>query len=173
MHTFSKVIRNLSLALLSGGSAAIVFAAIVLVKAATAHGVPVAEAAATNAPIFIHYGKIALAAAVLLAVAELLDFMRSARKSKLDYLRYGCDIVCIIAVGVYALGIVPPMERLLPDIKNVKEAHEQFRQLHEFSRAVFGTSILMAFISLILPCFKKDIEKSELKASNKEEPVAL
>ena len=49
MELLGKILRTISLAMLFGGSVAIVFAAIVLVHAAKAHGVPIAEAAARNA----------------------------------------------------------------------------------------------------------------------------
>ena len=43
------------------------------------------------------------------------------------------------------------MEKLLPDIKTDKAAHEKFHQLHETSRAVFGASIILALLSLVTP----------------------
>lgn len=170
MHTFSKVLRSLSLTLLSGGSAAIVFAAIALVKAATANGVPVAEAATANAPIFIHYAKIAFGAAMVLLLAEIMDFLRPVAKSKLDYARYAAGIACIACVCVYAFAIVPPMEKLLPTIKTAAEAHEEFKRLHELSRAVFGASILFAFIDVLLPAFRKDRSSAHaIETSSKKE----
>ncbi len=45
MSKASQILRLISLALLFGGSAAVVFVAVVLVKAAKANGVPVEEAA--------------------------------------------------------------------------------------------------------------------------------
>ena len=171
MHTLSKILRLISLSLLSGGSAAVVFCAVVLVKAATASGVPVAEAAATNAPVFIQYSKVASVAALFLLVAELAGFSQTAQKGKLDLARFAASLACIVCVGIFAFGIVPPMERLLPDIKTVTEAHEQFRHLHEASRSVFGASILFAFLSLILPVFKK--EESDGKQTKIESKVLL
>lgn len=172
MHILSKILRSLSLTILSGGSAAIVFAAVALVKAATANGVPVAEAAAANAPIFIHFAKVAFGAAVVLAIAELMDFRRPAPKSKLDYFRYASELISIICVCVYTFAIVPPMERLLPDIKTVEDAHDQFRHLHEISRTVFGASILFAFISILIPAFKKEAKSSSKPADKGENQTA-
>ncbi len=165
MQTISKILSSLALALMTGGSAAIVFAAVVLVKAATLKGIPVAEAAATNAPLFIQYSKVALVAAILLFVAELIHILTVKIKGKLDYCRYLSSVASISLVFVFALVIVPPMERLLPDIASVKEAHGEFHRLHELSRAVFGGSILFAFISLLLPAFAK---KSESKTPDSQ-----
>ncbi len=153
MQTLSKLLRSLSLAFLTGGSSAIVFAAIVLVKAATAKGVPVNEAAAVNAPIFIQYSKVALGCAGVLVVSEILDFISNNNKSKIDFARYLFSILSVAAVAVFSLVIVPPMEQLLPDLAN---QHEQFHHLHEQSRAVFGASMLFAFVSMLLPIFKKE-----------------
>lgn len=158
MQILSKVLRSLSLAFLTGGSAAVVFAAVVLVKAATAKGVPMAEAAAVNAPVFIQYSKVALGAAAILGVAEILDFVKNTNKTKIDFSRYLFSALSIVAVCVFSLVIVPPMEKLLPDLV---ANHEQFHHLHEQSRAVFGASMLFAFVSLLLPIFKKE-EKSGL-----------
>lgn len=156
MPTLSRILRYVSLAILFGGSSAIVFAAIVLVKAATAQGIPVAEAAATNAPLFLQFSKVALGAGILLLISELIDFITGKPQSKLTLARYGTSILCLTGTLIFALGIVPPMEQLLPDIKTVAAAHEQFHKLHEISRAVFGASILFALISLLLPVFEKN-----------------
>ncbi|MBY0358768.1 MAG: DUF4149 domain-containing protein [Candidatus Obscuribacterales bacterium] len=156
MHTLSTVLRTVALALLSGGSAAIVFSAIVLVKAATAQGVPLAEAAANNAPLFLQYGKVALGAAVLLALGEIGSFTAQKPNNKLAFARLLSSVICIICAFAFALVIVPPMEQLLPSIKTMASAQEDFHKLHEISRAIFGASILCAFISLLLPIFEKN-----------------
>ncbi|MBY0550318.1 MAG: DUF4149 domain-containing protein [Candidatus Obscuribacterales bacterium] len=154
MHTTSKLLRTVSLALLFGGSSAIVFAAIVLVKAAQAKGVPVPEAAATNAPIFIHFSKIALGSAVVLLLSEIMDLFR-AEKTKLTVARYATSAVCIVSACVFALVIVPPLDALLPVINTDPTAHKSFHDMHELSRAVFGVTIFSALLSLILPIFEK------------------
>lgn len=156
MQILSRILRQISLALLSGGSTAIVFSAITLVKAATAKGIPVAEAAATNSPLFIQYSKVAFVAAAILIVAELLGFLKNASKTKLDYAQLACSLACFVAVCVFSFGIVPPMEQLLPDLGKVEEARQRFHDLHKISEKVFGASILFAYISLILPAFKRD-----------------
>ncbi len=168
MQTFSKIMRLISLSLLTGGSAAVTFTAIVLVKAAVAHGVSVSEAATANAPIFLSYSKVAMGAAAILAIAELIDFNTLKLKTKLDHVRYMCSLVAIVCVAVFSFGIVPPMESLLPDIKTVAEAREQFHHLHELSRAIFGASILFAFVSLLMPAFKKESTFPALSKEGKE-----
>lgn len=140
-----------------------------LVIAAKANGATTEEAATANSPIFLQYSKMALGAAIVLAAAELMDFMQPALKTKLDKFRYLAGFLCIALVCVFSLNIVPPMERLLPDIKTVKEAHEQFHHLHELSRAVFGSSILMAYIALLLPLFKKDSTANAASKESKED----
>jgi hypothetical protein len=156
MQTLSRILRQIALALLSGGSTAIVFSAITLVKAATAKGIPVAEAAATNSPLFIQYSKVAFVAALVLGIGELIGFLKNADRTKLDYAQLACSLGCIVAVCIFSFGIVPPMEHLLPDLGKVEEARQQFHALHKISEKVFGASILFAFISLIMPAFKRD-----------------
>lgn len=158
MGTFTKIARTLSLVMLSGGSAAIVFGAVVLVKAATAKGIPVAEAAATNGPLFIAYSRVALGSAIVLLVAELIDLVTNKNKAASSKIRYVSSVICAIAAFGFALGIVPPMEELLPKIAQDPAAHEKFHKLHEMSRIIFGISILGAFASLLIPFFGKSEE---------------
>lgn len=155
MGTFTKIARTLSLVMLSGGSAAIVFAAVVLVKAATAKGIPVAEAATANAPLFIAYSRVALGSAIVLLIAEAIDLATNKNKTKLTNIRYASSLICAIAAFGFALGIVPPLEELLPMIATDPAAHEKFHKLHEMSRMVFGVSILGGFLSTLLPLFEK------------------
>lgn len=171
MQTASRILRLIALAILSGGSSAIVFAAIVLVKAAVAQGTPVSEAATANAPIFIQYARVAAGAGAALAVAELIAYLSSQNKSKLDYLRYLASLGCLISVCTYSFGIVPQMEQLLPDIKTVQEAHEQFHRLHEISRAVFGAGILAAFLSLLLPSFRKEVAAGSVQSPERQQSL--
>jgi hypothetical protein len=154
MHTTGKFLRTISLALLFGGSSAIVFAAIVLVKAAQAKGVPVPEAAAANAPVFIHFSKIALGSALVLLLSEVIDLF-TAEKTKLTVARYATSAVCIVSACVFALVIVPPLDALLPVINTDPTAHKSFHDMHELSRAVFGVTIFSALLSLVLPIFDK------------------
>lgn len=171
MGTFTKIARTLSLVMLSGGSAAIVFAAVVLVKAATAKGIPVAEAATANAPLFIAYSRVALGSAVVLLVAEILDLITNKNKTGLSKVRYVSSIISITAAFAFALGIVPPLEELLPMIAQDPAAHEKFHKLHEMSRVIFGISILGAFASLLIPLFGKNEQTNVLASSSAAKAV--
>lgn len=161
MSSVVGILRLLSLSFLFAGAASIVFAAVVLVSAAKAQGVPVAEAAAANAPIFIYYSKIALGAAIILLVAEIIDFSRTRQRSKLVMARFAASILAVITAGVFALVIVPPMDNLLLSIKTDEAARQEFHHLHEVSRTVFGGTILFACVSLILTALlnKNDMAK--------------
>ncbi len=159
MQITSKLLRTISLAILFGGSSAIVFAAIVLVKAAQAKGIAVPEAAATNAPIFIHFSKVALGGAVALLLAEILDLL-SSQKTKLVVARYATSTVCIVSAFIFALAIVPPLAALLPVINTDPTAHKSFQEMHELSRSVFGVTIFSALLSLVLPLFEKNAPDS-------------
>lgn len=153
MLILGRILRTLSLAILFGGSAAIVFAAMTLVKFGKAHGMTSAEAAFNNAPLFIQYSKVLLVAAVVLLIGEALDFAKRRDWSKLTIAQYTTSLLCVITAMVFSLGFVPPMELLLPDLKSDARAHEMFVQLHETSRIVFGGTILFALASLLLPIF--------------------
>ena len=161
MSRTSKVLRWVSLSLLFGGSVSVVVAAITLVKAAEAQGVPVAQAAATNAPVFIEFSKIALAAALALVIGESVDYASHRRLSNVLVLRYAASLLCAATAMVFSLGIVPSMEQLLPALKTNPAAHEEFHKLHETSRMVFGATILLALTSLLLPAFQNEPELVE------------
>lgn len=158
------ILRLISLSILSGGSAAIVFAAVTLVKAAQAQGVPTPEAAAANAPVFVHFSKVVLGAGIMLLLAEAVDFATRRTRSKLVVSRYAASLLCVATTMVFALGIVPPMAELLPLMKaqsgmaagEVARIHASFHSLHEISRMVFSGTILLAFVSLILPVLDSD-----------------
>jgi hypothetical protein len=150
---FGRILRIVSLALLFGGSVGVVFSAIVLVKAAKEAGVPVAEAAAANAPIFIHFSKVAFAAAIGLLLGESLDYAFRKKWNKLTLAQYCSSLLCVALVMIFNFGLVPPMERLLPVIKTDEAARVTFQDLHHGSRMVFGGTIIMALLSLILPAF--------------------
>jgi hypothetical protein len=153
MEVLGKILRTVSLAILFGGSVAIVFAAIVLVTAAKAKGVPVAEAAAVNAPVFITWAKVNLGCGIVLLIGEALDFARRKVWNKPTVAQYICSLICVGATMVFALGIVPPMERLLPSLHTSEVAQAEFHKMHEGSRAVFSVTILTALASLLLPIF--------------------
>lgn len=154
MTSISKILRLIALSILFGGSAAIVFSAITLVKAAEAQGIPVAQAAATNAPLFIHFSTIALVAGCALLLAECLDYASHRRLTKGLIVRYSVSLLCTATTMVFAFGIVPPMQELLPAIASDPKAHEAFHKLHEMSRMVFGSTILLALVSLVIPALE-------------------
>ncbi len=134
----------------------IVFAVVTLVKAAKEKGIPVAEAAMNNAPVFLNFSVIALACAGLLLVAEVLYFIKNkATASKLVKARWATSLVAVAATMVFSLGIVPPMKDLLPQIQTNQEAREKFDGMHKSSERVFGIVILFALISLLLPAFDR------------------
>lgn len=153
MDTFGRILRTISLAILFGGSVAIVFAAITMVKAAQAEGIATAEAAARNAPIFIQYAKINLVCGILLLLGEALDYAKRRMWNKLTIAQYACSLLCVVSTMIFAFAIVPPMERDLPNIKTNEQARQAFHNLHEVSRGVFGATIVLALASLILPIF--------------------
>jgi len=161
--TLSTILRLVALAILFGGSAAIVFAAITLVKAAEAQGVPVAEAANANAPLFIQFSKVALGAGIALLLAESLDFANNRLTDKLTIARYVSSLLCVATTMIFAFGIVPVLEELRPRIKTDEAAHAEFRKLHEFSRMVFGGTILLALISLVIPALGREAAPTNAK----------
>ncbi len=157
MSKVFEVTRLICLAILFGGSSAIVFGAVVLVHAAKANGVPVEEAAATNAPLFIQFSKVAAVCALGLVISEHYELIKSFKlrqRTKLGMAQYITSLICAVAMFVFAFVIVPPMGRLQAQMKQDPSAHAEFKKLHETSRAVFGVAILAALASLVIPCFK-------------------
>ncbi len=155
MQMFARILRLISLAMLFGGSTATVFAAITLISAAKAQGVPVSEAAATNAPVFIEFSKVALAFAIALVVAEAIEIkgdLKSLEKgTRWRMARYFSSIVCAISTFIFALAIVPQMEDVRVLMKTDPAAKQQFQKLHEASRLIFTGTIVFALASLVLP----------------------
>lgn len=155
MSKFARILRLISLAMLFGGSTAIVFSAVTLIGAAKAQGIPAAEAAATNAPLFLEFSKIALIFAITLVVAEAIEIkgdLKSLEKgTKWRMARYFASIVCAICTFIFALAIVPQMQDLIGLIKTDEAAKLQFQKLHEASRMIFSGTIVFALASLVLP----------------------
>lgn len=155
MLNLARMLRLISLAILFGGSTAIVFAAITLVKTAKASGMAVEDAAAINAPVFIEFSKVALGFAVCLVVSEAYQIRGNLKNlekhRRWPMARFVASILCAIATFVFSLGIVPPMQEALPKIKTDKAAHAQFQKMHHLSRGVFMAIIVFAMSSLIIP----------------------
>ncbi len=147
MSKVNKVLRLVSLSILFGGSAAVVFVAVILVKAAVAKGIPVSQAAAINAPAFIEFSKVAAGAAIALLLTEAFNFATQ-KRNKLTVARYVASFLCIAATFVFAFGIVPPMKELQPFIGADQAKAQEFHKLHEVSRGVFGGTILFALFAL-------------------------
>jgi len=174
MSILAYVLRIISLAFLFGGSSSIVFAAITLVKAAQSAGVPIAEAAAANAPMFYMFSIVVAVCSLALLAAEAMDFMkeRKATEFKLSSLtkaRYLSSCLCVVAAIVLNVAIIPHMKKLAPTIKTDKTAHAAFQKLHSVSRIDFSVIIVCSLISLLLPGF----EQNKLQnAVAKETPVA-
>lgn len=152
-------LRLIVLSILFAGSAAIVFAAITLVKAATEHGISVSQAATTNAPIFVSFSQIVLAASLILIVCEWGHFRRTKNPKRSDYARYAASFLCFSCTLIFSIAIVPNLERLQPLIVRESTAFQEFTRLHRLSRIVFGGTILFALTSLALtdlPCQRKE-----------------
>lgn len=159
MQKTIQAVRNIALALLFGGPATTVFIAVSQVKAGQAQGMTAQEAAFANAPLFILAGKVAFIAAFVLLIAEAVDFALVRKASKVVLARYASSVLSIVATIVFAVGLIPPMEQLLPRIKQDEAAHAEFKRLHEISRATFSATILFALLSLILSPFAQDKKK--------------
>jgi hypothetical protein len=156
MKKLCRILRLASLAVLSGGSIAIVFAAITLVKTAEASGIPAAQAAVTNAPVFVQFSHIAVVCAVLLIATELVDYFQTKPISRLKIICYISSLLCFTSTLIFAWVLVPAMERLRPLIQSNTSAHTNFLQLHDCSRLVFGGIILFASIALLLPALRDE-----------------
>ncbi|MDZ4835038.1 MAG: DUF4149 domain-containing protein [Candidatus Melainabacteria bacterium] len=157
MQKTSEILRLISLSILFGGSATVVFVAIVLVKSAVASGVPQSEAAGINAPAFIQFAKVVAGASVMLLAAEALNFAAIKKglveKTKTTFSRLAASLICAVTAFIFAFAIVPPMDELRPLIKTDEVKAAEFKKLHDVSRGVFGATILFALISLVLPVF--------------------
>ena len=147
------ILRLTSLSILFAGSAAIVFAAITLVKIGEAKGLTIAQAATANAPIFLHFSKVTAIAAVLLLLAEAIDSFFIIKYTQTKIIQYIATAACCLCAFNFAFVIAPEMERLLPYVASNEGIRLAFHSLHETSRIVFSGIILFAWISLILPVF--------------------
>ncbi len=149
-----KILRLTSLSILFAGSAAIVFAAITLVKAAQANGLSVSAAATANAPIFLHYSKVVAVTAVVLLIAEAVDSFFTQKYTKFKLIQYVATTICCLCAFNFAFVIAPEMQYLLPYIHSLNGIQDAFQNLHETSRILFSGIILFAWLSLIMPAFE-------------------
>lgn len=154
MIKLAYVLRVLALAILFGGSISVVISAITLVKAAEAHGVPVAQAATANAPMFITFSNIVMVSGFVLLFAESMDYAKHRVINKLLSIRYGASLLCSIATIILCFAIVPPMKEMLSSIHENERTEQTWKTFHESSRVAFGVIILSALISLVMPVFE-------------------
>src|ERR1700722_13050188 len=112
MLKLSQLLRAIALSILFGGSSMIVFAVITLVKAAVAKGIPVAEAATNNVPVFVHYSTIALVCAVVLLIAESIDFAKNRATTNLTRARWATSLVTVATTMILSFAIMPLMKDL-------------------------------------------------------------
>jgi hypothetical protein len=172
-----RVLRVISLAILCAGSIGFVWGAMSGVTAAHQAGVPVAAAAAANAPVFVEYSKGVLVLAILLLFVEFLDYVVDRKVDRARKLRYVSSVLCFISAAVLALVIVPRMSELIPDIATKDEAHAAFQSLHNQSRGLVGGIILFAFASIVIPLgfalyelrFEEAEEQTQEKISDQSE----
>ena len=133
----------------------IVFAVVTLVKAAVAKGIPVAEAATNNVPVFVHYATIAMVSAIVLLIAESIDFAKNKSATTITRARWATSLLTVATAMILSFGIMPLMKDLMPLIKTNEEAHQKFQQLHHASEADISAMILFALASIALPVFDK------------------
>ncbi len=153
MLKLGKILRITSLAILFAGSAAIVFAAITLVKMGQAKGLSISEAATVNAPIFLQFSKIAAGAAVLLLLSEAIDSFYTVKFTQNKIIQYIATALCCLCAFNFAFVIAPEMEHLLPYVVSNADIQKSFHNLHEISRLVFAGTIFFAWMSIVIPIF--------------------
>jgi len=158
MVAFVKICRLIALSLLFGGSSAIVFAAITLVRAAGEHGMTVAQAASYNAPIFVHFSTVALVAAAVLMATELIDYQFDRKFNRHKLVRYGASFLCFACTVVFSLWLTPMMEQVRPNIEHDPAAHELFDKLHHTSKIIFLGTIIFALVSLTAPALETKVK---------------
>ena len=154
MIKLSYILRVLSLAILFGGSIAVIVSAITLVKAAEAHGVAAAEAASANAPMFLTFSNMVMVSGFILLLAESLDYAKHRVINKLLIVRYGASLLCSIATIILCFAIVPPMKEMLGNVHASEHTAEVWKTFHETSKIAFGVIILSALVSLVMPAFE-------------------
>lgn len=155
MNKLVETVRLLALSIIFGGSIAIVFVVINIAKEGHAAGLDQATIGLANAPLFIHFSKLAMGAAIALIVSEVADFFTNPEKSKCTFARYGTSVLSAILVLVFALGLTAPMAAMLPQMKTDAEVGAKFDKLHHVSQPVLGTAMLLAIASLAMSGRKK------------------
>lgn len=150
MNKLAETVRLLALSIIFGGSVAIVFVVINNAREGRAAGLDQATIGLANAPLFIHFSKLALGAAIALIVSEVADFFTNPEKSKCTFARYGTSTLSAIFVLFFALGLTAPMADMLPQLKSDAEVGAKFDKLHKISQPVLGAAIALAIASIAM-----------------------
>ncbi len=150
MNKLAETARLLALSIIFGGSIAIVFVVINNAREGRAAGLDQATIGLANAPLFIHFSKLALGAAIALIVSEVADFFTNPEKSKSTFARYGTSAASAVLVLFFALGLTAPMTDLLPKLKTDAAAEAEFSKLHKISQPILGTAIALALASIAM-----------------------
>ena len=150
MNKLVETVRLLALSIIFGGSVAIVFVVINIAREGRVAGLDTATIGLANAPLFIHFSKLALGAAIALIVSEVADFFTNPEKSKCTFARYATSALSAILVLVFALGLTAPMAEMLPSLKTDAEVGAKFDKLHHISQPVLGSAILLAIASIAM-----------------------
>jgi hypothetical protein len=168
-----RILRVISLTVLSGGSVGVVIAALASIKSSQANQIPIAQAASANVPVFINYGKAALVAAIFLLFLELLDYLVNQKVDFPRLLRYGSSFSCFLAALIFYAVLVPKMSLLLPSIldkqKAAQSAIDLFQQLHNQSRLAVAGIIIFSLISIAVP-IADEIYKLRKEEATEEDP---
>ena len=146
-----KVLRLTSLSVLFAGCAAIVFAAITLVKIGEAKGMTITAAATANAPIFLHFSKVVAATGVILLIAEAMDSFVNPNLTRPKIIQYIATALCCLCAFSFAFFVAPQMEQMLSSLPGNASIQQSFHSLHETSRILFSGIIIFAWVSLIVP----------------------
>ena len=154
MIKLSYILRVISLAILFGGSIAVVVSAITLVKAAQAHGVPTSEAATANVPMFLVFSNMVMVSGFVLLAAESIDYAKHRVINNLLAVRYGASLLCSIATIILCFAIVPPMKEMLGSVHSSAQTFEVWQTFHKSSQIAFSVIVLSALVSLVMPVFE-------------------
>jgi hypothetical protein len=170
MNTLSYVLRVISLSFLFAGSTSIIFAALALVHAGQEQGIEPTVTAAANAPMFTMFSTVVFVCAILLLIAEALDYAKTRSLSLPIKARYIASFICVVAAFVLKLGIIPQMEQLTLKDPDNQKVHAVFKKFHQASRVDFTLIIVASLISLLMPGFEAS---RKIAAKKSEEASAI
>lgn len=133
----------------------IVVSVVTVVKTGMATGMPINQLTDLVAPLFPRFGHIAIAAACLAAITDLADLRLGGKPDKLSWVRLLLSSACLIGTIIFALDVIPQMERLRPQIWHDIAAHQLFDKLHHTSRIVLSSIIGLSLFSLLTSNLKR------------------